>query len=233
MYGMYDILWAVHFMYYPEIKQKAIDLRKEGYSYNYIIKHVPVTKSTLSEWLHNIPYTANKYTIETIGNARIASGRYRHQIRVDSLEKAKQQAKKDIGSLSERDVMMLGLGIYIGEGAKTAGITRIINSDPKIIRLAIKWLQISFGVKKKQIKIRLFLYPDSEEIKSIKYWSKSLNIPTSQFFKPTIDRRMNKKISNHNKLPYGTAHVTVNSLGDKEFGVYLSRRITAWINLVL
>ena len=143
-------------MHTKESKQKSIQLRKEGYSYNYIIKHVPVSKSTLSQWLQNISFIPNKYTVETIGKARIASGAYKHNIRVESLEKAELQAKKDIGQLSKRDVMMLGLGIYIGEGGKTDGLTRIINSDPKIIKFAIKWLNISFGIEIKNIKIRLF-----------------------------------------------------------------------------
>ena len=74
-------------MYFPEIKQKAIQLRKEGYSHNYILKHVSVAKSTLSDWLHDIPFTPNQYTLDTIGKAHIASGVYKHQIKVKSLEK--------------------------------------------------------------------------------------------------------------------------------------------------
>lgn len=221
------------FMYYPEIKQKAIDLRKQGYSYNYIIKHVPVAKSTLSEWLQNIPFTPNKHTVDTIGKARIASGQYKHRLMVESLDKAEKQAEKDIGQISDRDIRMLGLGIYIGEGGKTDGITRIINSNPKIIKFAIKWLVISFNVEAKHIRVRLFLYPDSDEKKSIDYWSKSIEIPKNQFYKPTIDRRTDKKISKHGKLPFGTAHVSVKGFKDKRFGVYLHRRILAWINRVL
>lgn len=220
-------------MYYPEIKQKAIRLREEGYSYNYIIKHVPVTKSTLSEWLHNIPFTPNKYTLETIGNARIASGRYKHQVKVESLEKAELQAKKDIGSLSKRDVMMLGLGVYIGEGGKTANITKVTNSDPRIIKFAVKWFVTSFGVNIRQMKIRLHLYPDNNEQKSIEYWSKNTGIPPNQFFKSGVDRRTDKKKFNRKKLPFGTAHMTVQGLGNKDFGSYLHRRIMAWINIVL
>lgn len=220
-------------MHFPEIKQKAIDLRKEGYSYNYIVKHVPVTKSTLSDWLHNIPFTPNKHTIETIGNARIASGKYKHNVKVESLKKAELQAERDIGTLSDRDIIMLGLAIYIGEGSKTDRITRIVNSDPKIIKFAIKWFDVSFGVKIVQLKVRLHLYPDSNEKECIEYWSNSTGIPVSQFYKSTIDRRTNKKQSNNGKLPFGTAHMSVKSFRDERFGVYLHRRILAMINKVL
>jgi len=220
-------------MYYPEIKQKAIDLRKQGYSYNYIVKRVPVAKSTLSEWLHNVPFTPNKYTLETIGKARVASGNYKHQIRVESLKKAELQAGKDIGTLSKRDIMMLGLGVYIGEGGKTHRMTRIINSDPRIIKLFIRWIKICFDVDIDNVVIRLFLYPDSDEKKSIEYWSKQTGVPKKHFFRPTIDNRTNKKDSKHNKLPFGTAHVTVKKLGNEDLGVFLHRRIMAWINKIL
>lgn len=220
-------------MYYLEIKQKAIDLRKRGYSYNYIIKHVPVAKSTLSDWLHNIPFTPNKYTLETIGKARIASGEYKHQTKVVSLKRAELQAKIDIDKLSDRDILMLGLGIYVGEGCKTHNITKITNSDPKIIKFAIKWFVNCFGINIRQMKIRLHLYPDNDEIKCIKYWSEQTNISPSKFFKSSIDRRINKKQSNNRKLPFGTAHMTVQSLGNKDFGAYLHRRIMALINRVL
>ena len=220
-------------MYYPEIKQKAIDLRKQGYSYNYIVKHVPVAKSTLSEWLHDIPFIPNKYTLETIGKAHLASGVYKHNVRAKSLERAELQAKKDVGILSNRDIMMLGLGIYIGEGGKTVNITKITNSDPKIIKFAIKWFVSAFGVDVKQMKIRLHLYPDNNEKECIEYWSEQTKIPKNQFFKSSVDVRKNKKQSNNRKLPFGTAHMTVQSLGNKDFGVYLHRRIIAWINKVL
>ena len=220
-------------MYFPEIKQKAIGLRKEGYSYNYIMKHVPVTKSTLSEWLHDIPFTPNQHTLDTIGKAHIASGVYKHGIKVKSLERAELQAQKDIGNLSDRDIMMLGLGVYIGEGNKAYNITKITNSDPRIINFAIKWFTNTFGVNINQIKIRLHLYPDNNEKECVEYWSKYTTIPSHQFFKSGIDRRMDKKNSNRKKLPYGTAHMTVQSHGNKDFGVYLHRRIMAWINKVL
>jgi len=216
-----------------KIREKAFKLRNEGYSYNYIAEQIKIAKSTLSEWFKGIPFTANGHTLDTIAKARLASGAYKYHVKYKSLEKAELQAKKDIGSLSKRDMMMLGLGLYIGEGGKTDGITRIINSDPRVIKLGTKWLKNSFGIDTINIRVRLFIYPDSVEKDCIKYWSKSTEIPINQFFKSTVDRRTNKKISNKNKLPFGTAHISINSLGNKDLGVYLHRHIMACINRVL
>ena len=220
-------------MHLQETKQRAIDLRKQGYSYNYIAKFVPVAKSTLSDWLAKIPYSPNQHTIETIGKALAASGEKKHVMKLKSLNKAKLQAEKDIKNISKRDLFMLGLAIYIGEGGKSFNITRVINADPRIIRLSIKWFIEICGVKMEQIKIRLFLYPDNNEVECIEYWSNFTKIPKSQFHTSVIDRRENKKENKKGKLPFGTAHMSVISLGNKKFGVNLHRLILAWIERVL
>ncbi|MFA6273614.1 MAG: helix-turn-helix domain-containing protein [Candidatus Paceibacterota bacterium] len=214
-------------------KIQAIALRKEGYSYSYISEKLSVRKSTLSDWLHDISFKPNKYTIEKIGKAHLASGNHKHQIKIKSLEKAEEQANKNIKNISKRDLTMLGLGIYIGEGGKTNGLVRIINSDPKVIKLMIQWLKVSFGVEIKQIKIRLYIYPDNKEKDCIKYWSKQTKVPATQFFKSIVDHRTNKKLSKKGKLPYGTAHISVKSFGNKKHGIYLHRLIMAWINRIL
>ncbi len=220
-------------MYNQEIKKKVLELRKLGYSYSYIKNKFSIPKSTLSEWLSDVQFKPNKYTLDTIEKARSISGLYKNRKKIENLEKAKRQSEKDIGKLSDRDIMMIGLGIYIGEGGKTINLTRIINSDPKVIRFSIKWFKTCFGIKNKNFVIRLHIYPNNKELDCINFWSKETNIPKSQFYKCTIDKRTDKKIKNINKLPYGTAHMTIKSLGDKELGVYLHRRIMAWINKVL
>lgn len=219
-------------MHTQKIRQKAVELRKAGYSYNYIMKHVPVAKSTLSDWLYDIPFTPNRHTQETIGNARLASGVYRNNLKKESVKDATERAYKDMPSLSERDICMLGLALYIGEGGKTGGITRIINSDPQIINMVIHWLRIQFGIKTENLKVRLHIYPDTDKNKAITYWSEVLKIDASYFSTPTVDVRTNKKASHAGKLPYGTAHVTVKSLGDKKLGVYMHRYIMALMDRV-
>ncbi len=220
-------------MYNTEIKKKVIELRKLGYSYSYIKTKFALSKSTLSKWLSDIEFKPNEYTLDKIKEARLASTLHKIKIKFENIEKAKKQSEKDINYLTKRDIMMIGIGIYIGEGSKTINLTRIINSDPKVIKFTIKWFKTCFGIKNKNFAIRLHIYPDNKEEDCINFWSKETKIPRDQFYKCTIDKRTDKKIRNINKLPYGTAHMTIKSLGNKEFGVYLHRRIMAWINKVL
>lgn len=214
-------------------KLHAIHLRKQGHSLNRIRQLVKVSKGTLSVWLVDIPYKPNRETIIRVGNARAASGYAKSRQKRESFEKARREALDGVGKMSQRDVFMLGLGLYIGEGAKSVMETRFVNSSPVIIRLIIRWLNECLGLKKEHVRIRLHIYPDSDERKCLQFWAEEISIPQGQFFKSMIDKRVDKRVKKVGKLPYGTAHLTVNSLGDKRFGVFLARKILAMSELVL
>lgn len=215
------------------LKDKAFDLRKSGYSYGYISKMTGLSKSTLSNWLTNVPYKPNKETIDTIGKARAASGLAKSIMRKKTFEEARAEARTDIRGVSKRDLFMLGLGLYIGEGSKSHNTVRIVNSDYKIIRISMRWFNEVIGVPKSNFAVCIHMYPDSNEKEVLKFWSKTLGLPLGQFRKSHVDYRIDKKVSRKGKLPFGTAHVTVKSCGNKKFGVYLFHKIGAWSDKVL
>ena len=214
-------------------KLRAMELRKKGHSYNYISEVLNISKSTLSDWLAEIPYTPNAETVSRIGRARAASGEAKSKIRRDSILEAGIAAKRELGWMSRRDLFMLGLGLYVGEGSKTAEIIGFVNADPSVINLMIRWFTEAIGLPKANLRIRLHLYPDSDERRSLQYWSKITTIPVSQFQKTSFDRRTDKKAIKSGKLLHGTAHLRLKSFGEKRFGVFLFRKISAWSGLVL
>src|SRR2546429_81813 len=97
-------------------RMQAIELRKVGHSYNYISSALKISKSTLSGWLADIPYTPNEETVKRVGLARAASGKVKSEIKQASIREAIVEAKRELGKVSRRDLLMLGLGLYIGEG---------------------------------------------------------------------------------------------------------------------
>lgn len=215
------------------IKKRAIDLRKKGHSYNHISSKLGIAKSTLSYWLKDMPFALNEETTRRIGEARLKSARFKNAQKIKSQQRAQQIAKQDIGNITNRDLFMLGLGIYIGEGSKTNHIIRVINSDPRIINLAIKWFQTACSLEKDNFTLAIHLYPDNNIKQALTFWSKETSIPLSQFGKTQIDRRINKSPKRSKKLPHGTAHLTIRSNNKKDFGVFLFRRIMFWIDIVL
>lgn len=218
-------------MHKLSVREIAISLRKAGYSYAYISAKTGLPKSTLSGWLASVPYTPNAETVRRVGKAIAAANARKSKIKQQTFLEARQEAKKEIGLLSNRDIFMFGLGLYLGEGSKTNDVTRIVNSDPKVISLALKWFEV-IGLSRASFAITLHLYPDTDVEKSIAFWSAHTGLPRPQFLKVQIDWRKNKKMYKLGKLPYGTAHLSVRSLGNKKFGVALSRKILACIEEV-
>ncbi|MBI2046000.1 MAG: helix-turn-helix domain-containing protein [Parcubacteria group bacterium] len=215
------------------IKKEAIELRSQGYSYKYIAQKLRVSKSTLSSWLSCVSYVPNEETMQRIEQAREKSGKAKNRQKVESITKAQEMAKKDIGRLTRRDLFMLGVGLYIGEGSKTMNLVRIINANPKVISFAIRWFKEICGLNNEHFSIRIHLYPDNNVEDCLRFWSRSSGLPRKQFQKTQIDLRTNKKISKRGKLPYGTAHITIKSRGRKEFGVFLARKIHFWMEEVV
>jgi len=125
---------------------------------------------------------------------------------------------------------MLGIGLYLGEGSKVFETVTISNSDPKVIKLAIAWLYKACGVRKRNLHLRVHLYPDNNVENVLAFWSGETQIPLSQFGKTIIDIRKNKLKQNRRKLPYGTVHLKIRSGGVKDLGIYLHRKIMAWID---
>jgi hypothetical protein len=212
------------------IRQKAIDLRKKGYSYGMIREEMGLAKSTLSDWVSKIPYKPNSETLKRVQKAKLKSAIFKSRQKIKEINEMQEIASKELGEISQRDILLLGIGLYLGEGTKSGEVVGLVNSDPSIIKLFIKWFKLVCGLKTKNFKPYLHLYPDNNIEKSYQYWQSITKIPRNQFGKTTIDRRTNKSKIRKGKLPYGTMHLHIKSLNNKEHGRRLFRRIQGWID---
>lgn len=214
-------------------KQRAVELRGKGLSYSLISEQLGISKSTLSNWLKDLPYTPNEDVLYRIRRGQGTYGLRRRQIRIDEIAMLKARGISEVGKVSKRDLWMIGLGLWIGEGSKTMEQIRLVNSDPKVIRLFIRWLREICELKDENITIAMHLYPNSDELSSMKYWMNITKLPKKQFRKTQIDRRLDKKRLKKGKTPYGTLHISVASNLNPEKGVRLYRRMMGWVSGVI
>jgi hypothetical protein len=191
-----------------------------------------VSKGTLSQWLKAIPYQPNTIVQQRIKSGPAKSVVIRRDKKLAAISKAKLKASREMGELSKRDLWMIGLGLYMGEGSKVYERIRIINSDPDLINLAIKWFKDVCGLANENFSIAIHTYPDVDESELKSFWSKKTGIPISQFGATQIDRREGKKLGKQGKLAFGTAHISIRCRGKTEHGVELHRRIMGWIEAV-
>ncbi|MFA6076974.1 MAG: helix-turn-helix domain-containing protein [Candidatus Paceibacterota bacterium] len=194
-----------------EDKQKALAMRQKGMSYSQIKEKLGISKSTLSGWLYNMPLSEKRIR-ELRDFSPIRIEKYRNTMRAKREAKNKtayQNIAKRIGKISEREFLIAGLFLYWAEGSKTKTFsTALTNTNPKMLILFIRWLKF-FGVPRSKLKVHLHLYSDMNIKKQINFWSKTLNIPISQFRKPYIKKTTLSSITYTNGFGQGTCSVIV------------------------
>lgn len=200
-------------------RQKALTLRKKGMSYSQIKEKLGISKSTLSGWLYSMPLSEKRIR-ELQANNPIRIEKYRNTMRAKKeirLKEVYKKVSKDIGNLSTRDLFLAGLFLYWGEGTKAQNsLVALTNTNPAMIKFFINWLKL-FGVKNKDLKIKLHLYSDMKIKESLDFWAKELNIPICQFYKPYIKKNTSKSISYKNGFGKGTCSVI---FGDRDLWEY-------------
>src|SRR3989338_11449015 len=121
---------------------EAIALRKQGLSYPEISRKLDVSKSTLSIWLRSLPVVLGRERLMPSEVFR-TQGQRLHAKRLGQIASMTNQACQEVGALSLRELKMLGAMLYWAEGTKdpkTEPVT-ISNSDPALVRFALRWLR--------------------------------------------------------------------------------------------
>ncbi|MCM2339062.1 MAG: helix-turn-helix domain-containing protein [Burkholderiales bacterium] len=201
-------------------KQKAIVMRQKGMSYSQIEEKIKVSKSTLSEWLRDMPLSEKRIR-ELRADSPIRIERYRNTMKAKKdtrLEEVYKKVSKDINKLSKRDLFLAGLFLYWGEGTKAQNsLVAITNTNPAMVKFFIKWLEL-FGIRSKDLKVKIHLYSDMDTKAGLDFWSKELKIPLSQFYKPYIKKTNLKSITYKNGFGKGTCSVI---LGSRDLWEYI------------
>jgi len=203
-------------------KNKAIILRRKGRSIKEIAKKVGVVKSTVSFWCRDIELTSkqieelHKKMIKGSYKGRMKGARIQYERRIKKIKKYDKEGIKQIGRLSNRDLLIAGLALYWGEGSKKTRGVSFSNSDPKIIKFAIKFLKRIFNINKNRLSayigINRIHKNRVEEVEN--YWSKITRIPSEQFTKTTLIKAKNKKNYSNFQVHYGTITIKVRKSAD-------------------
>lgn len=211
-------------------RDDATKLRNAGYSYSMISQKLGIPKSTLSTWFSSHPFTPNNEVLKRIQYGPIISGAKRHAKRVQETTLLRKQGVIELGKMSKRDLWLFGLGLYLGEGAKSNEMVQFSNADPETIKIMIRWFVECCNVAKENIVLYMHLYPDNSEEDAGKFWREITGLSKENFRKTYIDKRTNKSKMKRRSLPYGTVHLRIKSNGDPEKGIRLFRKIRGWMD---
>lgn len=214
-------------------KEKAIKLRKKGYSYSEILKSVGVSRSTLSEWLRHV----------TISNIQIDRLRLRNEKarklgsialkiqRITKSEKIIKQSIAEIGNIDINTLRIIGATLYWTEGSKQnehepSKELIFTNSDPKMIRTYLLWLVKCLSIKNDDIKFEIYIHETynktSRELSE--YWSKVTGFTSDKLSKIYFKKnKVNSYRKNKGEYYNGVLRVTVRKSTD------INRKVMGWI----
>ncbi len=205
---------------------RAEELRKKGHSVRDIATKLGVSRASASVWCRDVSLTKKQEAvlyrrmIEGKHRGRVLGSRTNHLRKLATIEVHKNNGVEYVGSLSPRELMLVGTAIYWGEGSKKSRLN-IINSDADMILFMYRWFQIALGIPKADFTPRIFinaLHMDRDKIIK-RYWATLLDLPKSQFRKTIFIKRPNtKRYSNHDSY-FGLLSLGLRNSGEVKYKI--------------
>lgn len=177
-------------MYAVECKEKALELRNQGYSINEIVQKLGIAKATASVWVRGVVLSERaKRRLEN----RLEIGRknYYHSVAVKKAKKemavvrieseAYDTVRKIHCDLDNKKLLCALL--FWAEGGKSKPYIDFTNSDPNMIRVFLHLLRDCFNINESKLYaiVHIHEYHNDNEIKH--FWSDITKIPLCRFYK--------------------------------------------------
>lgn len=218
------------------LKERAIELRKQGLTYSEILERIKVAKSTLSSWLHSVGLAKHiqQRITEKKRLAALRGALARKNTRIALTQRIFREARSDVSNITDRELWLMGIMLYWAEGSKEkdhnpgSGV-QFSNSDPGMIRLFLIWLLGVCKVQKNQIVFEIYIHENSKNdvSKARYYWAQATGFPVQSFNRVYFKRnkiRTNRK--NTGNLYFGLLRVRVRASST------LNRKIAGWVHAI-
>ena len=195
-------------------KEEVRLLRGRGYSINQIVEETGFSKASVSIWVRDIILTPEQRKKISKRGRSVESIEKRRASRLSN-EKQKRQAiidmaKKDFSKISLEQLKLIGVILYLGEGAKVSrGVVSVANSDPAVIKIMLRFFREVLKVPESKLRGHIHTFAHADIVKTEKYWSQLTGIPRKQFYK-TYTKPSSASLGKRKTLPFGTFDLSVN-----------------------
>jgi hypothetical protein len=215
-----------------DVREEARALRLRGLTYDQIQVELGCSKGSISLWVRDLPKPPKRTAEEASAIAR-RGWEATLQRRETERRETKRRAAREIGKLTDRELFLIGVGLYWAEGAKDKPYQRresllFINSDPDVIRLYLRWLEL-LGVGPERLRFRLSIHESADVAGAERYWAGLVGTDSSSFHRTTLKKHNPKTVRKNTADTYkGCLIIYVTKSAD------LYRRMEgAWYGIVL
>ncbi|MGN6796162.1 MAG: hypothetical protein ACTHJW_27565 [Streptosporangiaceae bacterium] len=218
-----------------DLRARARELRRQGRVYNEIAAELGVSKSSVSLWVRNIPrsetlsYEESRQRQAAGVSAYWAVERMRREQAKVAVSEA---AAKQIGLLSEREILIAGAVAYWCEGAKNKPYRRsdqidFINSDPGLVKFFLRFLETA-GVSRARLIFRISIHETADPVAAQRFWQKVIGFEDAYFKPPVIKHHKPLTVRKNTGEDY---HGCLRILVRRSTGLY--RQIEGWASAAM
>ncbi|MFF8938983.1 hypothetical protein ACF08O_30545 [Streptomyces paradoxus] len=175
-----------------DLREKARELRLQGWTYDQIQVELGCSKSSISLWVRDLPKPERKRTAEEASAIARRGWEATMHLRDEERRRTKETARQAVGELSARELFLLGVGLYWAEGSKDKPYDRrenvcFVNSDPGMIEVFLAWLDL-LGVERERIRFTVMIHESADVAGAERYWADLVGAERSAFYKTTLKR---------------------------------------------
>jgi len=189
------------------LKERAISLRKKGFSIKYVEKKLGINRSTLSGWFKAIELTQAQRDQLLLNwkNGLAIAQKKGGQWHADQGEKRRAAIRKEVEIFTSNIHIDKTIGelilatFYLAEGTKRENCFRVANSNSEVLKGFISLLRYLYEIDESKLRCVLHLRKDQNEAELKKYWSDLLKIPLEKFLKTQFDKRTVRETYHHYK----------------------------------
>ncbi|PJC27889.1 hypothetical protein CO054_03075 [Candidatus Shapirobacteria bacterium CG_4_9_14_0_2_um_filter_39_11] len=201
--------------YSLRIRNKAIGLRKKGFSLKEVSEKLKIAKSTASAWLSEIE-------LSPAAKRRLAKRRILGQYKTallkkklkDKLKRVREEKAQEMLRkipFSKKITKLLCAFLWWCEGNKETDFVRFTSSDIKLVQNFLSLLRRGFKVDESKFRALVHLHSYHQDGRQKRFWSEITKIPLNQFYKsfkkPNTGRRKQKNYPGCLAISYYDARV--------------------------
>ncbi|MET7288581.1 hypothetical protein [Streptomyces sp. NPDC005573] len=175
-----------------DLRQKARELRLQGRTYDQIQVALGCSKSSISLWVRDLPKPERRRSTKEASAIARRGWEAKLRIRDEERSRTKEAAARGIGNISDRELFLVGVGLYWSEGSKDKPYARrekvtFVNSDPGMIKVFLAWLHL-LGVERERLRFTVMIHETADVAGAERYWSDLVDAGRHAFGKTTLKR---------------------------------------------
>ncbi|MER8097496.1 hypothetical protein [Streptomyces goshikiensis] len=175
-----------------DLRDRARELRLQGMTYDRIQAELGCSKSSISLWVRDLPKPEPRYSTEEHRSLMTAGLERLQKKRDETRRTTKAEAEDELGVMSDRELFVMGVGIYWAEGQKSKPYARrerviFVNSDPDMIQLFLAWLDL-LGIEPRRLQYRVMIHETANVVGAEHFWADQVRVDHSRLQRTTLKK---------------------------------------------